>query len=605
VPIFGGIDMTKSPTPETGTTVLDAALKECRSAFWSIAFFSFVMNILVLAIPLYMLQVMDRVLRSSSVETLLLLTVIATVAVLIMSILDTLRNSIAMRAGSWFNDKLGPIFLESSCRAQIRGDYSGTEMLRDLGFLQGFIATQGMAAFFDSPWLPIFIVFIWQLHPYLGMVALTSAVSLLAISFITEWLTHKPSVKADETQIEIMRLADATIRNAEAVHAMGMMPAMTARWRSLNDVVTEAIHYAGDMSGYILTVSKFVRSAVQIAILGMGAWLVIQNLITPGGMIAAAILLSRALAPIEMAIGVLKGFLRARLAYDRLNEHAKTYPPIANRTWLPEPVGHLTVENLTYTVPETGHVILNDITFHAEPGEVLAIVGPSGAGKSTLCRLLVGLNEPVSGDVRIDGNDLRHWDRSQLGQLVGFLPQEVELFSGTLGENIARMRSAADEEVLAAAKLAHVHSLIQRLPLGYDTTIGEGGVRLSGGQRQRVGLARAVFGTPRLVVLDEPNSNLDQAGESSLAETLKALKQRGCTVIVVGHRPSTLSEADKLLVVQDGSVTMFGDRDDVMNAWSEASAGSDSADVLALHRSSPAQSNGSKAIEFSLETRGQ
>jgi ATP-binding cassette subfamily C protein/ATP-binding cassette subfamily C exporter for protease/lipase/ATP-binding cassette subfamily C protein EexD len=386
---------------------------------------------------------------------------------------------------------------------------------------------------------------------------------------------------------------------------MGMMPAMTARWRSLNDVATDAIHYAGDMSGYMLTISKFVRSAVQIAILGMGAWLVVQNLITPGGMIAAAILLSRALAPIEMAIGGWKGFITARVAYDRLNDHAKTYPPIPERTWLPEPIGHLTVENLTYTVPDTGHVILSNITFHAEPGEVLAIVGPSGAGKSTLCRLLVGLNEPVAGDVRIDGSDLRHWDRSQLGQLVGFLPQDVELFSGTLRENIARMRPAADDEVVAAAKLGHVHSLIQRLPLGYDTPIGDGGVRLSGGQRQRVGLARAVFGMPQLVILDEPNSNLDQAGESSLAETLKALKQRGCTVIVVGHRPSTLSEADKLLVVQDGCVTMFGDRDDVMNAWSETSAGSGGADILALHRSSSVQSNGSKAIECSLETGTQ
>jgi ATP-binding cassette subfamily C protein/ATP-binding cassette subfamily C exporter for protease/lipase/ATP-binding cassette subfamily C protein EexD len=588
----------------TGATVLETTLKECRSAFWSVFFFSFVINILILAIPLYMLQVMDRVLRSGRVETLLLLTLIAMAAVLVMSVLDTLRNSVAMRMGSWFNDRLGPIFLESSCRAQIKGDHSGADMLRDLSYLQGFIATQGMAAFFDSPWLPIFIVIIWQLHPYLGMVALASAVLLLAISFLTEWLTHAPNVKADETQLETMRLADATIRNAEVVHAMGMMPAMTARWRELNDVVTDSIHWAGDMSGYMLTISKFVRSAVQIGILGTGAWLVVDNMITPGAMIAAAILLGRALAPIEMAIGGWKGFITARLSYDRLNAHAKEYPPIPERTWLPLPEGRLTVEDLSYAVPETGHVILSEITFSAEPGEVLAIVGPSGAGKSTLCRLLVGLNEPARGEVRLDGNDMRHWDRQQLGELIGFLPQEVELFTGTLRENISRMRPASADEVVQAATIAHVHPLIQRLPVGYDTPIGDGGVRLSGGQRQRVGLARAVFGKPRVIVLDEPNANLDQAGESSLAEALKDLKQRGCTIIVVGHRPSTLSQADKILVLQDGEVTMFGPRDEIMEAWSEASAAKGGNDTLPMRRATP-QPNGSKALERAIEAGTQ
>jgi ATP-binding cassette subfamily C protein/ATP-binding cassette subfamily C exporter for protease/lipase/ATP-binding cassette subfamily C protein EexD len=247
-----------------------------------------------------------------------------------------------------------------------------------------------MAAFFDSPWLPIFVIFIWNLHPDLGMVALVSAGLLLTISLVTEWATHKPNVRADETQLEVLRLADATIRNAEVVHAMGMMPAMIARWHDLNRVVTDSIHHAGDLAGYMLTVSKFIRAGVQIAILGMGAWLVVANEITPGGMIAAAILLGRALAPIEMAIGGWRSFVTARLAYERLNAHAKEYPPIPERLRLPEPSGHLTVESLSYSVPTTGHVILNDISFDAHPGEVLAIVGPSGAGKSTLCRLLVG-----------------------------------------------------------------------------------------------------------------------------------------------------------------------------------------------------------------------
>jgi ATP-binding cassette subfamily C protein/ATP-binding cassette subfamily C exporter for protease/lipase/ATP-binding cassette subfamily C protein EexD len=578
---------------QNGTTesqsVLKTTLLECKSVFWTVAVFSFVINALMLATPLYMLQVMDRVLRSGKVETLLLLTLIATAAVLIMSVLDTLRGSIAMRTGSWINEKLGPVYLESSCRAQVRGDYASTETLRDLNYLQGFVATQGMAAFFDSPWVPIFVVCIWYLHPYLGMIALGSAFLLLLISFFTEWMTHEPNQTAEETEIEIMRLADITIRNAEVVQSMGMMPVLAERWRKLNGAATAATHAAGDASGYALTVSKFLRAFVQIAILGMGAWLVVDNLITPGAMIAAAILLGRALAPVETAIAGWTSFVSARLAYKRLKEHIEEYPPERRRTLLPNPVGQLTVENVSYSVPDAGHTILKDVSFHAMPGEVLAIVGPSGAGKSTLCRLLVGLNEPSAGRIRLDDSNIQHWDRQQLGALVGYLPQDVELFPGTLHENISRMRPARDDEVVAAARLAHVHEMIQRLPMSYETLIGNGGVRLSGGQRQRVGLARAVFGRPHLVVLDEPNANLDQAGEAALAKSLRDLKARGSVVVVVGHRPSTLAQADKLLVLQNGSVALFGPRDEVLEAWSEAVANEGGVDTLPLRRPPSAQ----------------
>ncbi|MGQ0456837.1 MAG: type I secretion system permease/ATPase [Hyphomicrobium sp.] len=579
--------MTAS-SKHTGPDFFAATLGECRSALWTIAIFSFIINILILATPLYMLQVMDRVLRSGRGETLLLLTVIAMGAVLVMSILDTLRSSIAMRAGTWINDRLGPAFLESSCRARVRGDDPGTDMLRDLGNLQGFVATQGMAALFDSPWAPIFIVFIWTLHPYLGMVALGAALLLLAISVVTEWVIHEPHTRADEIQIEALRHADVTVRNAEVVHAMGMMPAMTARWRELNDVVSQSIHAAGDMSGVMMTLSKFVRAAVQIAILGVGAWLVVGNQITPGAMIAAAILLGRALAPVEMAIGSWQSFMSARLSYQRLKEHFETYAPPAERTLLPWPTGHLSIENISYAPRPGDRPILSDISFHVAPGEALAIVGPSGAGKSTICRLLVGLNEPTSGTIRLDGSDLRHWDPLQLGGAIGFLPQDVELFPGSLRENISRMLPADDAEVVSAAELARVHAMIQRLPDGYDTIVGDGGFRLSGGQRQRVGLARAVFGLPRVIVLDEPNANLDQAGESALAEALKELKQRGHAIVVVGHRASTLSQADTILVVQDGRVAMFGPRDVVLEAWSEASATRGGSDTIPLRRAQTA-----------------
>jgi ATP-binding cassette subfamily C protein/ATP-binding cassette subfamily C exporter for protease/lipase/ATP-binding cassette subfamily C protein EexD len=577
-------------------------MKECRSAFWTVAVFSFIINILMLATPLYMLQVMDRVLRSGRIETLVLLTLMACGAILVMSVLDTLRSSIAMRTGAWINEQLGPVFLESSVRANLRGDYSGADTLRDLGEIQSFIATQGMAAFFDSPWVPIFVVFIWCLHPYLGMVALISALALFALSLANEWATRAPTRAAHAAQTEAMHLADVTIRNAEVVRAMGLMPAMLARWRAVNADVTAAYQMAGETAGHVLSVTKFVRYSVQIAVLGVGAWLVVDNEITSGAMIAGAILLGRALAPVEMAIGGWKSFVSARLAHDRLREHLETYPPEPQYTTLPQPEGRLSVEDLTYAVPGNGPVILSGITFEVEPGEALAIIGPSGAGKSTLCRLLVGLSEPAAGAVRLDGSELRHWKPDQLGRYIGYLPQDVELFPGTVHENIARMGPADDEAVIAAAMRAYAHPLIQRLPDGYATHIGDGGIRLSGGQRQRIGLARAVFGDPRLIVLDEPNANLDQAGEQALADALKALKQRGCALIIVGHRPSTLAQADKILVLKEGgTAVMFGDRDEVLEALSEASANKGGSDTVPLWRSNGQGNALTQSSERSLE----
>ncbi len=444
---------TRSKSP-ADFPAIKTALAECKSAFCTVALFSFIINALALATPLYMLQVMDRVLRSGNIETLLLLTLIASGALLVMCILDTLRSSIAMRTGSWFHERLGPVCLESSCMSQVRGDYASTESLRDLSYLQGFIATQGMAALFDSPWVPIFVVIIWYLNPYLGMVALGAALLLLIISLATEWMAHEPNQTAEETELAAFRLADDTIRNAEVVQAMGMLPAMSHRWSTLNAEAAAAIHAAGDMSGFLLTLSKFLRAFAQIAILGVGAWLVVENHITPGAMIGAAILLGRALAPVEMAIGGWTSFMSARLAYARLKEHIATYPCEQPRTLLPRPQGNVTIENLSYHVPNTGQAILKDVTFEIVPGEVLAIVGPSGAGKSTLCRLLVGLNSPTSGEVALDGSRLQHWDRQQLGRLVGYLPQDVELLPGTLHENISRMWPAGDDEVVRAAKLA-------------------------------------------------------------------------------------------------------------------------------------------------------
>jgi PrtD family type I secretion system ABC transporter len=554
---------------------LREALANVRTAMKTVLVFSLVINLLMLTQPVYMLQIYDRVLGSGKVETLLMLTLIAAFAILVMSVLDTLRNSVTVRVGCWLNDHLGPVYFESGVSARLKGAGNGAESLRDLSSIQQFIATQGLIAFFDMPWAPIFIAIIWMLHPWLGILALVSAFLLLLASLANDWVTRKPTSIASGIQAQAIRIADSTIRNAESVRAMGFLPAMIDRWRQANSGAIAAIASAYERGGIVMSLTKFIRNFVQVAILGLGAYLVLHNELTAGAMIAASILLGRALAPIEMAIGAWKNLMQARLAYQRLASQLEQYPPAPARMALPIPEGRLEVNDLYFCAPNSGQPILRGVSFSAEPGEAIAVIGPSGAGKSTLCRLLVGLADADGGEVRLDGSEIGNWDSRQLGRHVGFLPQEVELFTGTVRENIARMSYDDSDTVIQAAVTAHAHPLIQRLPEGYDTAIGDGGVRLSGGQRQRVGLARAVYGDPKLIVLDEPNANLDQAGESALAEAIADLKRRGCLLIIVGHRPSTLAQADKVLVLQSGIVTMFGARDAVLEALSGESAGKD------------------------------
>jgi PrtD family type I secretion system ABC transporter len=557
---------------KSAPTALHDAVAHVRKAMKTVLIFSLVINVLMLTQPIYMLQIYDRVLGSGHHETLVMLTLIAAFAIGIMAVLDTLRNSVTVRIGCWLNDHLGPVYFDSGVSARIKGSGNGAEPLRDLASIQTFIATQGLVAFFDMPWAPIFIVIIWMLHPVLGVLALASAIVLLLASFANDWATRKPTAVAGGYQTTAMRVADATIRNAESVRAMGFLPAMIERWRAHNSLALDAIRSAYERGGMIMSLTKFIRNFVQIAILGVGAYLVLKHELTPGGMIAASILLGRALAPVEMSIGAWKNFMQARLAFQRLETQLASFPATIERTLLPEPVGRIDVSNVAFLAPNTNQPILHNVSFTGEPGEAIAVIGPSGAGKSTLCRLLVGICEPAAGEVRLDGSDIRNWDQGQLGRHVGFLPQDVELFTGTIRENIARMTTDESRAVVDAAVTAHAHPLIQQLPQGYDTQIGDGAVRLSGGQRQRVGLARAVYGQPHLVVLDEPNANLDQAGESALAEAIAELKKRGCILIIVGHRPSTLAQADKILLIQNGTVTMFGPRDEVLEALSQASA---------------------------------
>ena len=546
------------------STELAQAIGACRSAFTLCAAFSLVINLLMLASPLYMLQVYDRVLTAGRAGTLVMLTLMATVALAVMCALDALRSAMAVRVGCWLNERLGPIYLACAMRGRLRGDPGGTELLRDISQLQNFIAMQGLNAFFDAPWVPVFVALIWILHPMLGMVAVGGAVVLFVLSIANELATRRANATAHRRQIEASLFADATIRNAEIVQAMHMLPAMADRWAAINASVLDGLRRSGDVGGAILAITKFTRFFVQVAILGVGAWLVINSHLTAGVMIAASILLGRALAPVELAIGMWRNFAGARLSYARLKTAIAENPPPLPRTRLPEPHGKVAAEAVSYLTPNTAKLVLSDVSCSVEPGEVLAIIGPSGAGKSTLCRLMVGLALPNVGQVRLDGSPIHHWDGEQIGRHVGFLPQDVELFAGSVRDNIARMQSAEDEAIVRAATLAHAHDMIQHLPQGYDTLIGEGGVRLSGGQRQRVALARAVFGNPRFVVLDEPNANLDQAGETALTTAIAELKRTGVALVIVGHRPSTLELADKVLVLKDGRAAMFGERDEVL-----------------------------------------
>ena len=546
------------------------AITDCRSYFWLVFLFSIVTNLLILAFPIYMLQVYDRVLTTAHADTLLMLTVIVGGALLLMAIIDGLRSAMTLRIGGWLVDRLGPVFLASNVRAHLAGGPTTANPIADLTTIRNFVSTQGLTFFCDSPWVPVFVIIIWLIHPYLGMLAAAAAVILFLISLLNDAATRSLLKKAGDVNAFAVSDADAAVRNAEVVASMGMMTALIERWQTNHLSVLDYLRRAGERGGALVALTKFIRLFAQVGVLGLGALLVIRGELTAGAMIACSILLGRALAPVEMAMVAWKNFTQSRLAYNRLKLQLETYPTPAARTKLPPPTGHLSVRSLSFE--SGGHKILKDVSFRVEPGDAVAVIGPSAAGKSTLCRLLVGLTAPSEGEVRLDDSLIHHWDPKDLGPHIGYLPQTVELFSGTVKENIGRMTVGDDEAVIKAAGLAHAHDMIQHLPQGYDTVIGVGSVGLSSGQRQRIGLARAVYGNPKFIVLDEPNANLDQAGESALAAAIAELKSRGASIIMVGHRPSTLSEATKVLLLKEGRVQMFGPRDEVLAKLREVSA---------------------------------
>jgi ATP-binding cassette subfamily C protein/ATP-binding cassette subfamily C exporter for protease/lipase/ATP-binding cassette subfamily C protein EexD len=565
--------MARANVQRRRSSDLAQAVRACRSLVWALAAFSLAINLLTLASPLYMLQVYDRVLTTGRIETLVALTALAAAALLVLGLLDAARSMVTARMGAWLNDRLGPVYLQHGVRARLVGDGAGAQPLRDLAQVQSFLASPGPMVFFDAPWTPVFLALIWLLHPMLGWIALISAAALLALSFLNEVLTRKATQAANQAQIAAFQQAETTIRNAEVVRAMGMLPALVERWRTVNRASLDAGQAATERGAVLLGLTKFARFFVQVAILGAGAHLVLKGELSSGAMIASSIILGRMLAPVELAMSTWRQFGLASLAYARLKSRLQAMPEEPDRTRLPKPLGHLAVRRATYApAGRAGANLLQDVSFVVRPGEALAVIGPSGGGKSTLCRLLVGIAAPGEGDVRLDGTELDHYRPDELGSHVGYLPQDVELFPGTVRENIARMGDVDDAGVVRAAMLAHAHEMIQRLPQGYDTPVGEAGMRLSGGQRQRIGLARAVYGVPRLIVLDEPNANLDQAGEAALAAAVNELKAGGAALVIVGHRPSTLAQADKILLLKEGRVEMYGSRDEIVRRLRTAAA---------------------------------
>ena len=540
-----------------------ALLARLRPFFFHAGLFSLVINVLLLVPPLYMLQVFDRVLASRSAETLAVLSVAAVVALLIMAILDVLRARLLAAAGAVLDRVLGPSVIDGllaqtaklSSAAHLNG-------LRDVNTLRSFLGGTGLMTLFDAPWLPFFLLVIFLFHPILGAVAAAGALLMMLLALANERLMRGPLERAQSEGRRAARFIDANVRNAEVVSALGMLPAVTRRWARLNDAALAEQGRAARVGGFFAGATKFARQLIQIAMLAAGAYLVVAQDVSAGVMIAATILLGRALAPVETLVAGWRSLVDARSAWRRLDQLLKDTPASERHTELPAPKGKLEVEKLVFGLKDKA--ILRGVSFKLESGEALALVGPSASGKSTLARLLVGVWKPLAGAVRLDGADVSAWPRAALGPHIGYLPQDVELFGGTVAENIARLGEPDSAEVVSAAQRAHVHDLILRLPKGYETEIGEGGQALSPGQRQRIALARALYGNPRLVVLDEPNSDLDSEGEEALLRTLQGLKNDGATIVIIAHRPSLLRGADKMLVLREGMVDRFGARTEVM-----------------------------------------
>jgi PrtD family type I secretion system ABC transporter len=553
-----------------GTSVhpdLAAALRDCRRAFAGVALFSGVVNLLMLAGPLYMLQIYDRVLSSRSVPTLVVLSVFLVGAYAFQGALDLIRSRVIVRAAALLDQHLAVAVHGAVIRLAVanRHPTEGPQPVRDLDQIRAFLTGAGPIAIVDLPWIPIFLFICFLLHPWLGLAATVGGIVLFTMTLLTERASRTPARMAAQDAGVRSVMVEAGRRGGETIVAMGMAGSLAQRWAGINNRYIAAVGRLSDVASSYGSTSKVLRLLLQSMILGLGAYLVIRQELTAGAMIAASIMMGRALAPIETTIANWRAFVAARQSIRRLSEALARAAPRSAVTALPPPVRSLDVEQLTIAAPGTPTPIVTGVHFSLKSGEALGIIGPSGAGKTSLIRALVGIWSPVRGNVRLDGAELSQWDPELLGRHIGFVSQTVELFDGTISENIARMAVAPDvDSVLRAAQATGAHDLILRLRSGYDTKVGEGGEALSGGQRQRIALARALYGDPFLVVLDEPNANLDSDGELALHQAMLALKARGAILVLIAHRPATLSACDRLLVLANGVQQGIGPRDEIL-----------------------------------------
>lgn len=542
-----------------------------KKAFWAVALFSFVINFLYLTPSIYMMQIYDRVITSRNELTLITLSVLCVGLYVIMSGLEFVRSQVLIRVGNAIDEVMSKRVFIATFESNLRASQGNPgAALSDLNSIRQFVTGNGLFAFLDAPWMPIYLVVIFLLHPLFGYFALGGAILLILLAYVNERVTKEPLKLANNNAMAASSFANSNLRNSEVIEAMGMLRPLISKWYQYQSRMLEQQTLASNNGSIISSSTKTIRLIIQSGTLGVGAYLVILGQITPGVMMAANILTGRALAPIELLIGSWKGFDAARSAYERLLSLLNALPIRDVGMSLPPPKGDLIFEGVYATPPGGKTTVIKGLNLKINSGDVLGIIGPSASGKSTLARLMVGVWGSQVGKVRLDGADIYQWNKDELGIHIGYLPQDIELFNGSVAENIGRFGDIDSQKVVLAAERAGVHQMILQLPKGYDTMIGEAGGVLSGGQRQRIGIARALYGEPSLIVLDEPNSNLDEIGEAALVNSLKIMKEMGKTIVVITHRMNVLQAVDKLLIMKDGVAIGFGPRDEVLRSLKEA-----------------------------------
>ncbi|HEY3049927.1 MAG TPA: type I secretion system permease/ATPase [Polaromonas sp.] len=546
-------------------------LADFKGAFRTVGIFSAIINLMLLVPSLYMLQVYDRVLASRNETTLLMLTFMVLGAYFFMSALEFVRSFVLIRVGAQLDMKMNKRIYTAAFEQNLKkaGGNAG-QALQDLTTIRQFLTGNALFAFFDAPWFPVYLAVIFLFHSSLGVFALCGTIVLIVLAYVNEVVSKKPLAEASSMAIAASNLATNNLRNAEVIEAMGMLPNLMSRWFKLHGRFLQLQAEASEKAGIIGAGTKFVRVSLQSLVLGFGALLVLDGKITGGMMIVSSILMGRTLSPVEQLIGIWKTWSSTKSAYKRLNELLAANPPRQTGMSLPKPLGQVSVEAVTAAPPGSTVAVIKNLSFAIAPGDVLGIIGPSGAGKSSLARLLVGVWPSAMGKVRLDGADVYQWNKDELGPHIGYLPQDIELFAGTVSENIARFGEVDPEKVVTAAKRTGVHEMILQFQQGYDTPLGDGGAGLSGGQKQRIGLARAMYDDPSLLVLDEPNSNLDELGEQALVAAIVDFRKRGKTLVLITHRTSAIGVTNKLLVLHEGVAKMFGPTAQVLTDLTKA-----------------------------------